>query len=156
MKEVFFGANTAAVKKQVINDQKDPGLAVLILEEALEDLQKAGETFLAREKSKRWRANYDYTLARLESRLLYLLEYNFLLAQIRTDSLPGLEGGFSGYRVGSREKVASPEPKVKEWVKEVRGLWNKIAKEHANTPYAIMAQRESMTVLGLEWRPTRK
>ena len=152
--ESFFAASTAQVKKQVLAKQGAPGRAVLVLEEALDELKKAGEDHMDKEMSKRWKANYDYTLARLESRLVFLMEYNYVLAQIRSDSLPPLEGGFSGYVLGSKEKVTIPEGKVKDWVKEVRRTWDKIAKDHPNTPYAPMAQRERMTVLGLEWRPT--
>jgi len=153
--EKFVGANNAAVKKLVFGKQGAPGRAVLVLEEALDELKKAGEDFMDKEKSKRWKANYEYTLARLESRLVFLMEYNYVLAQIRSDSLPPLEGGFAGYVLGSKEKVTIPEGKVKDWVKEVRRTWDKLAKDHPNTPYAILAQRERMTVLGLEWRPTR-
>jgi hypothetical protein len=152
----FFGANNAQVKKMILGKQGDPGRAVLALEEALEDLKKAGEDHMGKEKSRHWRAHYDYTLARLESRLVYLMEYNYTLAQIRSDTLPELPPGFAGYVLGAKEKVTIPESKVKDWVKDIRRTWDKIAKEHPNTPYAIMANRERMTVLGLEWRPAKK
>lgn len=154
--EVFFGASTAQVKKQVFEKQGTTGRAAFALESALDDLKEAGKLHLAKETSKRWTANYHFVLARLESRLIYLMEYNYLLAQIRTDSLPPLEAGFAGYRMASRDKVSIPEGKVKDWVKEVRRTWDLITRDYANTPYAVMARRERMTVLGLEWRPTRR
>jgi hypothetical protein len=154
MKEVFNGRTTAQVKQQVAREQIDPAKSILALKEALDDLKQAGEERKA-EKSKRWQANYDYVLARLESRLVYVYEYSYVLAQIRSDSLPPLENGASGYRLGASKKV-SPDPEVKAWVKEIDRIWKRLAKENANTPWAVVANRERMTVLGLEWRPTRQ
>ena len=155
MKEVFNGRTTAQVKQQVAREQVDPGKSILALKEALEELKKAGEN-RKQEKSKRWQANYDYVLARLESRLVYVYEYSYMLAQIRGDSLPPLENGATGYRLGAKKKVSIPEPEVRDWVKEIDRTWQRVAREHANTPWAVVANRERMTVLGLEWRPTRQ
>jgi hypothetical protein len=155
MKEVFPGNNNAEVKKQVLKEQVDPGKSILALKEALEELKKAGEE-REKEMSKRWQANYDYVLARLESRLVYVYEYNYVLAQIRSDSLPPLENGATGYRLGAKKKVGIPESEVKDWVKEIDRTWQRMAKEYANTPWAVVATRGRMTVLGLEWRPTQQ
>jgi hypothetical protein len=155
MEETFSGQSNAQIKKKVLEKQVDPGKSILVLKEALEELKKAGED-RDMEKSKRWQANYDYVLARLESRLVYVFEYNYALAQIRSDSLPPLENGATGYRLGSRKKVGIPESEVKEWVKEIDRTWQRLAREHPNTPYAVLAQRERLTALGLEWRATRQ
>jgi hypothetical protein len=155
MKEVYNGNTTAQIKKQVLKEQVDPGKSILALKEALEDLKKAGEE-RAKEPSKRWQANYDYVLARLESRLVYIFEYNYVLAQIRSESLPPLENGATGYRLGARKKVGVPESEVRDWVKEIDRTWQRLARDHANTPWAVVANRERLTVLGLEWRPTRQ
>jgi hypothetical protein len=94
-------------------------------------------------------------LARVKARLIYLTEYNYVLAQIRTDSLPALEDGFSGYRVGSREKISVPEAPIKKMAKDLQKEWERIASNYPRTPWALLARREQMTVLGLEWRPSR-
>jgi hypothetical protein len=155
MKEFFGGANTAAVKKQVLKEQAAPGKAILYLEDALEEMVKAGEA-RRKEKSKRWQAHYDYVMARLKSRLVYVMEYDYVLAQIRNDALPPLDkGGFAGYRLGSLKKVTIPEGKVKNWVKEIDKGWKKVINDYPETPWALIARREQLTVLGLEWRPSR-
>jgi Caspase domain len=155
MKEVFNGRNNAQVKQQVAREQVDPGKSILALKEALDELKNAGET-RKQEKSKRWQANYDYVLARLESRLVYVYEYSYVLALIRSDSLPPLENGATGYRLGAKKKVSIPESEVKAWVKEIDRTWQRLAKDNPNTPWAVVANRERLTVLGLEWRPTRQ
>jgi hypothetical protein len=155
MKEFFGGTTTPAVKKAVAKEQAAPGKAIFFLKEALEDLQKAGEK-RKKEKSRRWQATYDYVTARLKSRLVYLYQYNYVLAQIRGDALPPLEDGYSGYRLGSRKKVTVPESEVKAWVKEIDRTWQKIINDYPDTPWALVARRERLTVLGLEWRPSRE
>jgi hypothetical protein len=154
MKEYFAGATSAAVKKAVLKEQAAPGKAILYLKEALEDLEQVAKD-RKKEPSKRWRAHYDYVMARLKSRLIYLMEYDFLLAQIRTDSLPPLEQGDSGYRVGTAPKVGVTEGDARTWSREVARLWQKIIDENPETPWALLARREQLTALGLRWRPSR-
>jgi hypothetical protein len=155
MKEVFKGNNTAQVKKEVFKEQAEPGKAIFFLKEALRELQEAGED-RKREKSKRWQAHYDYVLTRLKSRLIYLNEYNYVLAQIRSDSLPALENGFSGYRLASLEKVTINEGEVRDWFREVSKAWPRMVTQYPDTPWALIARREQLNALGLEWRPSRE
>lgn len=155
MKETFSGTSTAAVKKQVLKEQGDPGKAGLYLEEALDELKTVADK-RDEEPSPRWKALYDFIVARLMSRIVYVTEYNYLLAQIRTDSLPELPQGASGYRVGSKTKVSTPEGKIKDMVRDIKKAWDKIENEHKGTPWAVIAQRERLNALGLEWRATRQ
>jgi hypothetical protein len=155
LREFFGGATNAQVKKQIQQEQSAPGKAILNLEDALEELQKAGEERKA-EKSKRWQAHYDLVLNRLKSRLIYLYEYDYALAQIRADALPPVEAGYAGYRLGSLPKVTIPEGKVKTWVKEVGKGWQRIIDSYPETPWSMIASREQVTALGLQWRPARK
>jgi hypothetical protein len=154
MRENFVGP-TAKIKPQVRIEQTAPGKATLYLQEALEELRKVKEQRV-QEPSKRWQAHYDYVLARLLSRLIYVTEYNFVLAQIRTDSLPELEAGMTGYRLGARKKISVREEFAREWDRELRRLWDKIITDHPDTPWAFLARRERLTALGLEWRPARQ
>src|SRR5205085_8403669 len=124
------------------------------MEKTLADLQAAGE-MRDKETSKRWLALFDYTMARFQSRLVYIYEYNNILAQVRGDSLPELQPIHNGWRVGSQKKVQINEPKVKDMVKNINRTWKRIAEENAGTPWAVLANRESMTALGLVWRPSR-
>jgi hypothetical protein len=157
MIEEFKGANTGQIKTQIKNRQAAPGKAKFFLKEALEELKAAGKK-RSKEPSKRWQAMYDYVLARLMARLIYVSEYNYVLAQIRTDSLPDLPEGMTAYqlRLGSRAKVTVPESEVKGWVKDLKKLWKKILTEYPDTPWAIIIHREELTALGLEWRAGRE
>lgn len=151
------GPVTAAIKKGFLQKQQEPGVAIFKLESALSKLQAAADD-RDKETSKRWLANYDYAQARLLSRLVYTFEYNFVLGDVRADRLPELKADIhNGWRVGALPEVqsAKKEAKVKGWVKDIKKSWNRILKEYPDTPWAVMAKRESMTALGMEWRASR-
>ena len=107
------------------------------------------------ETSKRWRAHFEFTRARLKQRLVYIYEYSYLLGQIRRDELPALDGG-DGWRVGSQKKIQVNEQKAKRYKKEADGAWKKIQKDYPETPWSVLAYRESLVALGLEWRAKKE
>lgn len=152
IRETLNGPIDPKRKSAFLKEQQEPGMMIFELEQALGQMKTvAGER--EKEPSKRWQANFDYTMARLESRLVYLFEYSYILGQIRSDSLPALESGQSGWRIGSRTKVQVPEPKAKTMArKEIPRLWRRIREQYPDTPWAILAERESLIALGLEWR----
>jgi hypothetical protein len=148
------GPITPQLKKQFAETQKGPGMMIFEMEKALAEIKEANGK-RDEEKSKRWLANYDFTMARFQERLVYLYEYDYILAQVRSDSLPELEPIHNGWRVGSQKKVQINEPKVKDMVKSIGRTWKRIAAENPGTPWAVLAKRESLTALGLAWRPSR-
>src|SRR5262249_32421963 len=108
------------------------------------------------EPSKRWQAHFHYTLAKFESRVVYLYEYNFILAQVRGDQLPDIDPKIhTGWRAGSKARVSISESKVKDMVKSISRTWKSIMEDYPDTPWAVLAKRERLTSLGLEWRPLR-
>ncbi len=149
------GAITPQIKAQFLKEQQTPGLMIFELEKLKAEIDMVADKRDV-ETSKRWQAHFDYAVARLQSRLVFLYEYNNILAQVRSDSLPALEPIHNGWRVGSQKKVQINEPKVKDMVKSIGKTWKRIAEENPGTPWAILAQRESMTALGLVWRPSRE
>jgi hypothetical protein len=120
------------------------------LEETLDDLKRAGKE-RAKDKSKRWQANYDYILARLEAQIAYLYEYNSLLGAMRKE-LP--ERGPNGWRLASQEKLQGDNT-GKKLAKESAELLKKLAKNHPGTPWELLAKRDRLTTLGLEWKPNK-
>ncbi len=143
-------------KAAFLEKQKEPGLLIFELEEALMMMVEADkDENRTAETNKRWQANFDYTMARLKARLVYIHEYNYILGDIRADRLPVLEGDASGWRLGFKPKLSTNESKVKNMAKDIAKLWKKIGEEHPNTPWALLAQRESLYAMGLEWRTRR-
>ncbi len=145
----------ARIKMQILDYQKKEVAPVESdLSDALEELQKAGED-KDKEPSKRWRANYDYVLARLKARIAYVHEYNYIFGQIRKDGLPARDPKIhTGWRLASQEKLQSGA-ETRKLANEAKKIYENLAKKNPGTPWEILAKRELMTALGLEWKPTR-
>jgi hypothetical protein len=152
--------NTPKGKEAILQAQQPVGQSIFKLEQALIRLKAAGEKEKREaETSRRWQANYDYTLARLQSRLVFLIEYSYTLAAMRRDDLPELAPGQNGWRLGTGKKITVNEKKAKDLVADLvgkkgnKGLWDTIQENYPETPWALLATREKGIALGLEWRP---
>jgi hypothetical protein len=142
-------------KAEILDKQHRVGRVIFDLEQQLSRMKEAEEE-RDKEKSKRWQANFDVAVARLEARLVHLLEYDFVLAQVRSDSLPELSGKQKGWRLGPRPTLSGGEAKAKQLFKSVARRWKKIEENYPETPWAVLAQRESKLALGLEWRARKE
>jgi hypothetical protein len=145
-------ADKTAVNKELEKKGKQLGKAMYEIETAMDELAKVEA---AREKEPpRWQANYDYVLSRLNAQYAYLNEYSALLGQMRKDQQPPLEPKVhTGWRVASITTVN--DSIAKKHAKESVKILDKLVKEHPDTPWAILAKRDRLTNLGLEWQPTK-
>ncbi len=133
-------------KARFLDQSKEVSRIVARLEEDLEELKEAGK--MKDDAPARWQANYDYILARFQAQLAYLEEYNSLLGSMRKE-LPPIEAIHQGWRVSSKEKAG--DPAGKKYDRAARTLYGKIAEGNAKTPWEVIAKREKLTALGLEW-----
>src|SRR5262249_49782736 len=139
-------------KNQVRKDQDDIARLLAGLEDALEELKKAGA---GRDKEpKRWQANYDFVLARLEALLAYLYEYQSMLGQMRKELPPRDPKVQGGWRLASREKLTG-DKRGKDLAKDARSILERVAAENPKTPWEVLAKRERLTALGLEWQAAK-
>ncbi len=152
MRETLQGPINPKAKTAFLLEQEPLGISIFKLKGALSEVNKATK-MRDMETSKRWQANFDYVQARLQSRLVYLYEYNFTIGQIRGENLPELATGQSGWRVGiSGPKLNVTENDAKDLAKKTKKLWEKIEESYPETPWALLAQRESKIALGLTWK----
>lgn len=155
--EVFRG-KIDEIKARVAKDQRGLATAVLELNESLEQLEDAAKK-RDQEKSRRWQANFDYVHARLLERIAYTFEYNYMLASIRTDSLPELTPEqHTGWRLASRDKMqckGEEGKQAKKYASDAKEILKKLAEEHRGTPWEVLAKRDILNALGLEWKATR-
>jgi hypothetical protein len=153
LREYFQGNNNDKVKAEIFKEQMKPARILGELMERLEELRKAGEE-RDKEMSPRWQAHYDYVLAELLARTAYVSEYNLMLGKIRKDELPELRPSVqTGWRLASRDKMQSGKD-IKDMAAESKKLFAKLIKDHPGTPWEILAKRESLTALGLDWQPS--
>jgi hypothetical protein len=147
------GRNEANYKTYVQDYQKqEVARTMRELEEALDDLRAAGKEGRKNEKSKRGQANYDYIFARLEAQLAYLYEYDSALGEMRKELPPGDPN--NGWRLASQKKL-SGDPQGRKYMADSGKIFDKLAKDHAGTPWEILAKRDRLTNLGLQWQPNK-
>src|SRR5262249_18885076 len=130
------------IKNQVMKYQQEVAKEILNLQTGLENLKKAGEA-RDKEKSQRWQANYDFVQAKLTARLIWCREYSLMMGKIRKDELPTLEQGHIGWRLKAVPKLQSTDKDIKELVAEMKDALKNLKKEHKNTPWDILARRDS-------------
>jgi hypothetical protein len=153
MREVLSSPVDPKRKAAFLLEQEPLGISIFKLEQMLAEMKSVAEK-REMETSKRWQANFDYMHARVYGRVVYLYEYNYTLGKIRGDDLPELAPGQTGWRVGiSGAKITVPDQKAKGFAKDVQKLWKRIQDDYSDTPWSLLAQRESMIALGLAWRP---
>ena len=150
--QILTGTNDA-FKKTIIREQETPARITEELETAITKAEKQMAD-LDKEPSKYWRVTYLTALAQLKARLAFMSEYNLALGSIRTDNLPKVDEGKgqAGLTLVSTEKMKSKK-EVKDLADAAVELFDRIAKEHPGTPWAIQAKRYRVVALGLEWRP---
>jgi hypothetical protein len=151
--EEFRGNPTAnAIKQQILKRQHEPARAMAELMGQLETLKELEEESKT-EKSKRWQANYHYVVAKLHAHLAYIYEYNYMLGQIRKDALPPRDSSkHTGWRLAASATLQSGS-EGKKLAAEAKQRLEKLAKDHPGTPWEVMAKRQALTALGLEWQP---
>ena len=144
---------TPKAKAEFFQNQQALGMALFKLEEQLTRMQEADRT---KETSKRWLADFEFARARMLGNVMYLYEYNYLTGQIRADNLPELTDQHDGWRLSPRPKLHVTETKPKVFAKERGKLLQKLQEEHAGTPWAHFAEKESRGEVGLAWEPRKK
>jgi hypothetical protein len=135
-------------KDMVFKDEKEVADLMSLCDDALTELKTAGEKRAM--ETKRWQANYDFTLARLEGQYAYLWEYQSMLGQMRKQ-MPDLAPGQNGWQLAAQEALKG-DSQGKNLAKASRKLLDQIAKDNPGTPWEVLAKREKLTALGLQWQ----
>lgn len=142
------GDAETAFKNNVFEDSKSMSRIIARLEAVFDKLKEVGEEKDA--APKRWQANYTFLLARFQAQLAYLEEYQSLLGQMRKELPPHDPMVHTGFKMASKEKASDSVGKKLD--KAARKLFADLAGEHPKTPYEVLAKREKITALGLEWQ----
>jgi S1-C subfamily serine protease len=141
------------MKEHVIEVQKDVASIQSHLLETLEELDKAAAG-KGKEASFAWKAHFDYMRARLTSFNVYLYEYNFMLGQLRKDTVPPRDPKIHrGWRMEPDDKLQSG-PEAKKLAADADKLWNQLAKDFKGTKWGELADKGKHTLLGMKWVPT--
>lgn len=154
---VDFNGDTSDRAIEVIkSQQRYPAEIEAILREQLAELEKlAGEK---QKQKKRWQANYDYVVAQLKMRIVYIYMYNQALANVVKKDLPESEEGGGGkaivrYQLAAVQKLPAGTPaEIRSLASEGKEAMIAIAENYPNTPWALLAKRDKGVALGLTWQ----
>ena len=146
--EQFGGETSDKAKEELRKVQEVPARVEAELQDYLDELEKVADQ---RDKQpKRWQVHYDYVVAQLKLRICYANQYNLALANVRSGKLPDLQPGQTGFRLTAELNLDKNTPaNYKEMFTEARKALTEIAKEHANTPWALLAKSDRTVAIGL-------
>jgi hypothetical protein len=148
-------ADEKAFQKQIGDVERDIGKILSNLKRLRADFIDSDGTGKLRkdEPSKRWQVNYDYVLAHLEATIAFLYEYQTMLGGMRKE-LPPKDPGHNAWHM-----IVTPTPNGdadgKKLAKSSGKTYEAITGEHPNTPWFVLAKRERMISLGLEWKSVK-
>jgi hypothetical protein len=145
------GPINEALKNEVKKEMEFWAIGMIELEEHLNRL--AAVEGMKASEPKRWQAHYDFALATVKVRLAYMNEYNKLLGNLVSETLPALDAkvGQDGYTLVASETLKAGK-EAKELAKEGQDLFEEMTKKYKGTPWAIQAKQEKSLVIGLAWK----
>ncbi|WP_439620578.1 hypothetical protein [Gemmata sp.] len=154
VRESFTGEVSNTLKRDIKGDQNTLAVGIAALEahnDRLDALQKDRAA-----QPKRWQAHFDYARAVVKSRLAYLNEYNLMLGNVLTETLPARDAKAreDGYRLASTDTAKMKSKKdVKQLAAEAAELFDRIAAERRGTPWGDQARRDRLVPYGMAWHP---
>lgn len=118
----------------------------------LYEILKTGEQDRDREISLRWKAGYDLAMGRTLAVMIRAGTYNSMLAQIKT----GLkfQNTKNNTWVLQPANAISTGSQTEKLAAKARMYLERVVKEHPDTPWALLAQRELRTPIGWKWTET--
>jgi hypothetical protein len=137
-------------KKAVTVAQDAVARALIDLELDLDRLTAVGGKRAA--ETKRWQAHYDYAVAELQLRIVLLNEYNRALGHVKTEALPDLPAGSTGWRLVPAAKLEGRK-EAQAMLKAADEGFARLADEHKGTPWEVLAKRARATLPGTRWEP---
>ncbi|VTT96843.1 Trypsin-like serine protease with C-terminal PDZ domain OS=Singulisphaera acidiphila (strain ATCC BAA-1392 / DSM 18658 / VKM B-2454 / MOB10) GN=Sinac_4277 PE=4 SV=1 [Gemmataceae bacterium] len=153
VRESFTGEVSNTLKRDIKLDQNTLAIGIAALEahnDRLDALQKDRAA-----QPKRWQAHFDYARAVVKSRLAYLNEYNLMLGNVLTETLPARDAKAreDGYRLASTDTAKMKSKKdVKQLATEAAELFDRIAAERRGTPWGDQARRDRLVPYGMAWQ----
>ena len=142
----------ARFKASIETNQKDMAKVFAMVEGDYETLKELGED--VGNEPKRLQAHYLFLKARLEAQIANLYEYQSALGSMRKE-LPAIEKGHSGWRLASTIKLRGDRA-GKQAEKDQKADLKKLIDKFPASPWAVLARRDMLTSLGLEWQSAAK
>ena len=144
--------NDGPLKTRVKGDATAIAKIIFHLVRQLDNLNEEGVKAELMEATtpKRWQANHEFLVARLNAQLAYLEEYSGLLGQMLKALPEPNDDTVAGWKMASKQKAG--DAAGKKYDKAARAQFAKIITKHPNTPWSVLSKRENLTALGMDWQ----
>ncbi len=106
---------------------------------------------LRAKQPKRWQVNFDFMQARVDAQFAYVMEYQSKLGEMRKELPPRDPNTEAGWKLAAQEKLTGDPAGTKKAAKSIK-TYERIAKENEGTPWEVLAKREMLTTLGMQWK----
>jgi hypothetical protein len=104
----------------------------------------------AKKAPPRWQATFNLIRGRFLAQLAYVEEYQNVIGQMLRE-VPPAEANHVGWRIAAKKKAS--DPLGRKYDKAAQAAFKGISDGHAETPWDVLARRERLNNLGLEWQP---
>lgn len=138
------------VKKAIKKELDDWGIGIARLDEVNRELEEIAAQ--KKNQPRRWQAHYDYARAIVKYRLAFMNEYDKLMGDVLTETLPALDKSQNGYKLVSSEKMKSKKD-IQRLADEAREALDAVIVEYKDSPWALQAKYDKEFPLGLLWQP---
>jgi hypothetical protein len=115
------------------------------VKDALEEAQAE-----AKKAPPRWQATFALIRGRFLAQMAYLEEYRNVIGQMLKE-VPPAEEKHVGWRIAAKKKAS--DSLGRKYDKAAQALFKGVVSNHAETPWDVLARREMLNNLGLEWQP---
>ncbi len=140
--------NEAALRRSLDEAQRAAARLEPKLSELYEKLS-AGERDRAKVTSPRWQASFDLAMGRILAARARIEGYNAMLAQLKLGKKFENEGS-SRWILDPADTLAAGS-NYEKMITQAKTYLERVTTEHANTPWAMLAQRELESKMGWEW-----
>jgi hypothetical protein len=148
----FPAADGPEFKEAMARNQEIAARTAYTVDAALEPITAVAKV-RDREDSRRWQAHYDLIRGRLLAMKIRCYEYNWACAKMKKDMPKFKNPGSNAWRLVPDEEIHYNQ-KAASAAKEARTLLERVVREHAGTPWALLAERELKDAFGFRWTET--
>ncbi len=145
----FIVSSDAALARQLTNAQKEAAKLEPQLRRIYNDLL-LGEKDRAHEKAPRWQAGYDLAMGRAIAAKVRTESYNAALAMAKR-GMEFTEAGMNTWVLAPSNEIITGSQTQNDAKKAIEYL-TRVVREHPDTPWAMLAQRELDIPLSWVWQ----
>ncbi len=152
--QLAFRADTDTRLREELTEAQKPLAEIDYRLNELQALLEQGERARTNLPDQRWRAGYDLAMGRTLALRARAYGYNAVLAAMKSSPQTFTNAKNNQWRLVPAEAVAG-DVTIRKLADRAREYLQRVVKDHADTPWALLAAEELKSPLGWEWREAK-